>query len=224
MIIFIIVGLPFNNGEKLIYDVSYGPLYAGLMEMSVKDTVYNGIDCFKFSSVLSSNKDLSWLFKVHDTIFSIVGKKSFKPYKVEKHIHETNYRQISSYFFDYKNELIVYSDTVRYPLPDNVHDIVSINYYFRTVKLKDSFNITVHADEETEFLRVLTRKNVKIKVGKKTYKTVEFKPNVKGKGKFGKAGSLIVYLTQDSLRIPVLIKTRMFIGFLEARLKFIKHE
>jgi len=50
------------------------------------------------------------------------------------------------------------------------------------------------------------------------FRTIVIKPNMKSEGIFDRKGDIYIYLTDDKRHIPVLIRTKVAVGYIEAEL------
>lgn len=223
---FFLAALPAK--ESLTYDVHLGPLHAGEMELFAEEVEFEGKPCYRFRSVLSSLEGLSWLFTLNDTLYSYVTKDSFKVLYFEKHMHETNYDTLIKVRYDWDKGAIIYGDGSEYPLAPGTLDIVSIYYFFRLNPLKqgEQRRVILHADRVTETAVVTAEKETKVRsqaAEDGSFTCTRLVPEVEDKEGFGPQGNLIIYVSKDQNLYPVLIQTRMRLGSITARLKWIWH-
>ena len=64
---------------------------------------------------------------------------------------------------------------------------------------------------------VLAEEEIKVRAG--TFRTWKIHPKLKYEGLFRRTGELIVWVTRDKYRIPVLMKSKVRIGSIDAELK-----
>ncbi len=193
--------------------MKYGPLYGGSMKLKVeKDTIIGDDSCFFFKSILESNRDLRFLFEVHDTIISIVRKRDFSTLIYGEFIHEKNYKRENIYNF------------VDSSFSEPIYDMLSIFFLFshgnKNLKIKDTVRILSGDKIYRFYIFPESYKKVSTFIGK--FNTVVFAPDVKGEKGFGRKGKLRIYYNLEKPHIPVKIKTYMFIGAIEATLRWIK--
>ncbi len=222
LLLFFLSALP--RQEMLTYEVWLGPIHAGEMKLSLLETQYKGQDAYRFRSVLYTKQSLSWLYRLHDTLYSYVAKDSFKLLYFEKRIHESNYDTVVRVRYDWNSSRILYEDGTSYPLIPGTLDLVSIYYYFRLNPLgvNEERKITIHADRKTETSIVKGAQEVAVRSQASPtglFSCTKLVPEVTGKGSFGSRGKLLFYMTNDNNRYPALIKTMMTLGSITARLK-----
>lgn len=209
-------------GEELNYRVKYGPLTAGYLTLRIAGTTeIAGESCYQLISRLSSNPAYAKLFTIDDRIESYARCADLITLRTIKDIHEANYQQYTCADFDYDERLVTYSDGSVIALPTESRDVLSLWYYFRCLILRpgDEFTAAAHIDKRnyTVTVRVRRRETVRIGLGEYRCLVIEMESS-------GPAASGIIYLTDDELGLPVIIKTRMPIGYITAYLVAVKDD
>jgi len=215
-----IENLAFGIGERLRFDIGYGFINAGYATMEVIDLVeYNGRPCYRVVSTANSNKFFSSLFKVEDRVESIIDAIGIFSWSFQKNLREGSYRSDRAYSFDQKANLAFYEDDTLEVEP-YVQDALSILYYARTQHLEVGKSIYIDNFTDGEHypleVRVLEKETVKVKAGKFDCLVVE--PLLLASGIFKHEGRLKVWLTDDRLKMPVLMKSRVLVGSITAEL------
>lgn len=211
--------MAFSPGEQLAYAVKYGPLTAGTLTLSVAGTVPLGPDtAYHFVCELKSNPSYRFLFSVDDRLDSFARTRDLVTLRTEKRVHEGAYRQILGADFDYGRGIVSYSDRSQYPLLPDSRDLLTLWYYFRTlpVKVGDDFDVQSHTDKKNYSFTVKVADTERVVSPAGSFRCYVLKPDVRSKGIFGKGGELIVYLSADAKKLPVVIKSKMFLGYLNA--------
>ncbi len=212
--------LAFGIGEKLSFDIGYGFINAGYATLEVADLIeYNERPCYLVLSTASSNKFFSSFYRVEDKVESIIDATGIFSWHFEKQLREGKYRANKSYTFDQLNHKVFYEgDTI--DVADYVHDVLSVLYYARTQKLEvgksiyiDNFTDGKHYSLE---VRVLKRESVRVEAGKFDCLVVE--PLMLSSGIFKHEGRLKVWLTDDRIKLPVLMKSKVLVGSITAEL------
>jgi hypothetical protein len=110
-------------------------------------------------------------------------------------------------------------------VPRYVQDILSSFYYVRTLPMEigSYFDIDNLSDKTVYPLRILIHKKEKIKVPAGEFKCIQVEPVIRGEGIFNQKGRLKIWLTDDERKIPVLMKSEVFIGSVDAKLVKIKN-
>ena len=211
----------FKVGEKLTFDVKYGFVTAGVAIMEIpkikriaKRKVYH--IRFKVNSVSSFDP----FFKVRDRYETYLDVEGLFPWRFEQHIREGSYSRDFSAFFDQRRNIAKTSEG-KYPIPDNVNDIVSAFYISRTfnydtLNVGDSFHLENFYKDKVYPLDVVYRGKETITVDAGTFDCIMIEPMVVAGGLFKSEGSIIIWLTDDDVKMPVKVKTKVIIGSIDA--------
>ena len=197
---------PDYSQEKFIYDVKYGIMKAGKLEITLKKT-NNGfhIFCREYS-----NKVFSLFFKIDDE-YEVITDENFLPIFYRDKIQEGRYRRQARVHF--RNGFAIYGkDSIR--ITPFTRDIFSAIFYLRRIGIKDKDTVIIHLHTYREN-HVLKLSVSRIKEGKNSFLLVE--PTVKNIPIFGKSGDLKIYF--DKNYIPVKLKTKLAFGYITATLK-----
>lgn len=215
-----IENLAFGPGEKFYFDIGYGFINAGQATMEVADLIeYLERPCYQIISTANSNKFFSSFFKVEDRVESIVDGLGIFSWHFEKHVREGGYRADRLYEFDQQKNLVYYGkDTIE--VAPYVQDALSVLYYIRTQDLKvgQSYYIENFTDGKKYPLEVKVhrRETIKVKAGK--FDCIVVEPLFLTSGVFKHEGKLTVWLTDDRLKMPVLMKSKVLVGSISAEL------
>ena len=210
----------FGIGEKLTFDIGYGFINAGYATMEVAELIdYNERPCFLVTSTANSNKFFSSFYRVEDKVTSIVDGVGIFSWFFEKKLSEGNYRALKKYSFDQLNRRVFYDkDTIE--VPPYVQDALSALYYVRTQELKVGQSVFVEnfTDGKKYPLEVKVHRKeiIKVKAGK--FDCVVVEPLLLSSGIFKHEGKLTVWLTDDRLKMPVLMKSKVLVGSISAEL------
>ncbi|MFH1373158.1 MAG: DUF3108 domain-containing protein [bacterium] len=210
----------FGANEKFTFDINYGFINAGVATMEVVRLVeYEQRPCHQIVSRANSNKFFSTFYNVDDRVESIIDAVGLFSWRFEKNLREGSYRADRRYCFDQRNHLAFYIDDTL-SVPPFVQDPLSVLYYVRTQELKpgqalavDNFTDGKHYPLE---VKVLKRETVTVEAG--TFDCVVVEPLLKSVGVFKHQGRLRVWLTDDRLKMPVLMKSKVLVGSITAEL------
>lgn len=212
--------LAFGPGEKLYFDIGYGFINAGQATIEVSELIeYSGRPCYQIVSLANSNKFFSSFFKVEDRVESIVDGVGIFSWHFEKHVREGGYRADRVYEFDQQKNLVYYGeDTIE--VAPYVQDALSVLYYIRTQDLKigQSYFIENFTDGKKYPLEVKVHRKETIKVKAGKFDCVVVEPLFLTSGVFKHEGKLTVWLTDDRLKMPVLMKSKVLVGSISAEL------
>lgn len=214
----------FTVGERLVFDVSYGPITAGEAVMAVPrlETIA-GRSCYRIEFTVNSLKTFDWIYEVRDRYLTFVDVETIAPWRFEQHIREGTYRRDFTADFDQVNHIAVTSEGT-YPIPEYVHDIMSAFYYARTLSyagMKPGDYVTLYnfyKDKGHELrVKFLGRQELEVAAG--TFNTLVVEPLVREGGLFKAEGRIVIWLTDDERKIPVRVNTKVVIGSIDTELR-----
>jgi hypothetical protein len=213
----------FTVGEKLTFDVKYGFVTAGVAVMeipSLKQIAKRDVYHITFNVNTVSSFDP--FFKVRDRYETYMDVNGLFPWRFEQHIREGSYSRDFSAFFDNRRN-IAKTTKGSYEIPDNVNDIVSAFYLARTfnydsLKIGESFHLENFYKDKVYPLDVVYRGKEKVKVEAGTFNCIMVEPLVVEGGLFKSEGSIIVWLTDDEVKMPIKVKSKVIIGSIDAEL------
>ncbi len=212
--------LSFGVGEHLQFDVKYGFITAGTATMSVERVIeYADRPCYLITSLAQSNSFFSTFYKVDDRVETIVDAIGHFAWRFEKNLNEGKYHAERLIEFDQRNQKAYYKgDTAQVPL--FVQDALSVFYYVRTQPLEVGKSIFVdHFNDGKLFnleVKVLEKETITVTAG--TFECFVVEPLLKSVGVFKHEGQLKVWMTDDRLRLPVLMKSKVLVGSISAEL------
>jgi hypothetical protein len=222
----------FSVGEKLVFSVDYGIINAGYATLTVTDSaVVNGRPCYHIVSKANSNDFFTSFYRVNDVVESFIDMDGLFSWKFTKKLEEGKYRADQIVLYDQKAHVAYMQTTTRrgtkadtLAIPPYVQDVLSALYYVRTLDLvvgKSAF-VDNHSERKIYPLEVNVHKREKVTVPAGKFDCLKVEPFLKSAGIFNNEGQLIVWLTNDDRKIPVLMKTKVMIGSISARLQEIK--
>ncbi len=216
-----ISNVAFGVGETLKFALGWEKIVAGHATVTIPEVIeYRGRPCFRIRTTARSTKFFSSFFRVEDWAESIVDAQKIYPLHFEKHIQEGGYEshRIVDFYPEY-NLAATQSDTVR--IPPYVQDALSLLFYARTQPLNIGDTIFVENFSKNKTypleVRVIRRERVQVKAG--TFNTIVVEPLLQAAGLFKHQGRLTVWLTDDRLKMPVLMKSKVIVGSIVAELE-----
>lgn len=213
----------FDVGEKLIFDVKYGFVTAGIAEMSIPQIKkMSGRDSYQINFTVNSVPTFDPFYKVRDRYVTYMDVEGLFPWRFEQHLREGSYSKDFSAYFDQRRGIAKTSEG-SYEIPQFVHDIVSAFYYARVLdyshlKEGDLFRLENFYKDKVHPLDVVFHGRETIQVDAGTFDCVIIEPLVKEGGLFKHDGDIIIWLSDDELKIPVKVKTKIIIGSVDAEL------
>ncbi len=220
----------FGVGEKLTFVIKYQFVSAGIAMMEVSSgAIVNGRPTMLIETKAESNSVIDKFFKVRDFNSSTVDARSLMSLNFHQNLKEGGYSVIRNTAFDYARRSYKFSRVRRGNLTERsgkidqpIHDILSAFFYTRTLDLKPGgkYSIKVFSDEDVYSLVVnVYKKTQKVSVPAGKFECLRLEPVVLGDGIFkGDDGRMLIWLTNDERKIPVQIRSKVFIGAFDAEL------
>jgi hypothetical protein len=220
----------FYPGEKLTYSISWSNIInAGTAVMEVKrDDEAGGKGLLRFVSTARSVGVLDTFYKVRDTVRSRYDPEKAHSLQYELDQRHGKRKKRRELIFDHTQQKILYSsdgakETV--DMQGHVQDALSSLYHLRTF---DDFTvgrtivIGIHDSGKNwdVEVQVLGREKITTPVGE--FPTIKVRTYPKYEGVFMHKGEIYMWLTDDSHRVPVLMKSTITIGSIVATLTDMK--
>ena len=215
----------FSKGEKLEYLAHYGFIHAGKATVEVTKGAHyvNGHMCTKVDGKGFSTGTFDFFFKVRDSYITYMNTKTLQPYRFVRHVDEGGFVFDQEYNFDHEKQIVTTEkkDTVNVPV--GIQDLVSAYYYARSIdldhyKIGDVLTFKAFVDGIVEPIRIkyIGKETIKIKSG--SYRCFKFQPVVQSGRVFTDEDDLIVYISDDKNKIPVLIEAKVIVGSVKLEL------
>jgi hypothetical protein len=231
-------GRVFREGERLVYDVTWMGIKAGQATLEVRGVVpVDGQSAYHLVTTAQSAPFISAFYRVDDRTESYLGVNPPRALRFEKHLREGHYRHSSFTVYDHDGKVVRYRYLDFSPVPKGISNLeeaekygtykkeeyalapsaldeLSVLYYVRGLPLVEGHTVQakVFASRKNWDLevRVLGRETLDTVLGQRDTLMVE--PLLKFEGIFQQKGRVIVWLTNDADRIPVLMKSEIKIG------------
>ncbi len=217
------------QGEQLKYGLYYSFVKVGTAYIKNRGLVdVNGRSAYVIQTSAFSASVIDSVFKVRDINFSWLDAKNFYSLGYSQSLREGRYQRDEWVLFDYntntyRGEVVKKSGTRAFSgaLTTRVLDMLTSLYFVRGQDLENGkdvvFDILNREEQYPLVVKVIGRETVKTPAGK--FKCVIVEPQFRGEGIFvSKGKSLQVWLTDDERKLPVKMKTEVFIGSVSAEL------
>lgn len=213
----------FKEGEKLTFDVKYGFVTAGVAEMEIpRKTKISGRDAYHVTFKVNTVPSFDMFFKVRDRYETYIDSEGLFPWRFEQHIREGGYSRDFSAFFDQRRGKAKTTEG-SFEIPKYVNDILSAFYItrvndFSKMNIGDKISLENFYKDKVYPLDVVYRGKERISVGAGTFDCIIVEPLVQEGGLFKSEGNIIIWLSDDELKIPVKVKTKVVIGSIDSEL------
>jgi len=224
----------FQGGEEITYKLYYN---WGIMWLSAGEVTFKVNDMgsqYHVAVAGRTYKSYEWFFKVRDYYDTYIDKNSLLPKTAIRNVREGKYRLYDEITFDQENKKASslrgktkdVATKKNYNLGECMHDMLSVIYYSRNIDFEsykegEEFPVKIFMDKEVWPLNVKykgkqSRKKVK---GKGRFNTIKFSPQVVSGRVFKEGEKMMVYVSDDKNRIPLLIESPVSVGSVKAVLK-----
>ena len=212
-----------KEGEKLSYIMKYLwiiPVAVAEIEIREKEN-YKNHRIYPLTAKAGVSKFISTFIKAEGAIKSYVDVEKLYPWQYEEKSHAEGHRPSDKVILYHQDAHIMEYKDIKRKIPENTQDPLSALFYLRWhdyEKTKDmAFNVNSNKENytlETKFLR-----KERTKYGKGEKKLLVLQSNIRSPKKYSKSEAKIVtYVTNDALRLPILLKVRTKFGPLDIRL------
>lgn len=191
----------FTPGERLDYDVRYGPLCLGRLSLSTlaPDTV-RGESCYHFRAVLQAR--LSFLFSARYDIDAWCRVSDMVTLRSAKKTRESRYRAEWTADYDYGAGRVVYSDGDTLALAGPAHDVLTLWYLVRRPGFGpgDTLPVYCHSDRRDYHVALVGVRETEVGVPAGRFRCLEVVPT---------PGSPLgaVFLARGDASVPAVIRT-----------------
>lgn len=213
--------LAFRPGETLTYDISWSNIVtAGTAVVKVnRDRLPDNREVLVFTVVGHSVGVVDSVFRVDDSVRSVFDPQTMQSLSYSLAEHYGAKKRNREVVFDRAHHTVVSRLNNDLPetfdVPEQVLDVLSTLYYIRTL---DDFTpgktttIDVHESGKnwSVEVQILGRERTKTPAGE--FDTIEIRTYPRYQGVFLNKGEVFLWLTNDSRRIPVLMKSKLKVG------------
>lgn len=219
----------FDRGEKFTFRVYYdsfvtGKVTAGEASIEVKNEVkiIGGRPTYHVEALGKSKGAFNFFFKVNNRYETYIDEEALIPWLFLRRTKEGDYEINDDITFDhYKN--IAISRRKTKSIPDNVQDIISSFYWARNIdiskaKYGDEFPFKFYLDDSTYTSKIVYLGKEEIKISTGTYKTIKIKPMVATGNVFDDQYPMVIWVSDDENRIPLLGKSEIIVGSVKMEL------
>lgn len=216
-------------GEELKYGLYYSFIKAGTAYIKTRGiSTVGGRDAYLIQTTAFSASVIDPFFKVRDVNYSWLDAENFYSLGYSQSVREGTYKRDEWINFDYKNnayygevqkkaEPRVISGELKTPVLDMLTSLYFVRAQELTVGKDVVFDIVNREKQYPLIVKVLKKETVKTAAGK--FDCIVVEPQFRGEGIFvSKGKSLKVWLTDDAYKMPVKMKTEVFIGSVSAEL------
>lgn len=214
----------FGYGEKLTFNVGYKFIIAGTATMQIgqKPATVGGRACYEIAFDVTTTPNFDKVFRVRDRYRTYIDQDGIFPWRFEQTVREGKYSRDFSANIDQRSHVAKTTEG-SFRVPPFVHDILSAFYYVRTLNLGSmskgqSFQLQNFYGKQAYDLRVKILGKDRVKVDAGTFDCIVVEPLVQEGGLFKSEGRIIIWLSDDALKVPVKVSAKVPVGAIEGRL------
>ncbi len=226
--------LPFSAGERLYYRVVYNWRFvwvnAGRVEFSVDSTGFEGRPAYHFKSFGRTLTGYDWFFKVRNHFESVADAGSLQPFRYRRNTREGRHWVNNAFEFDQDNRTVrVQTENANrpfnekvIPFHDGLMDVQTAVYYARAINF-DEMNV-----DDKIFLDLIIDGGIYNIYGRyhgkelienydgKVYRCHKFSVLLVEGTIFSGGEELLVWVTDDGNKIPILVEAKILVGSVKA--------
>ena len=214
--------LPFGEGEVMDFDILYGFVKVGRARLeTLALTDRDGTPTLEIKSRAKSARWVDTIYKVRDQVTSLLDLDRLHSLRFSKHLREGNYSFDLETEFLHDAGIARYDDGTEKEFEAGSQDILTALFYVRTFPLEVGMilHIPVHDGKKGYPLRVevMGREVVETPLGEIPCLVLE--PRLESEGLFNSEGRMLVYLSDDEKRLPVMLKAKAPVGAFSSQLR-----
>jgi hypothetical protein len=211
--------VPFAVGERLDYDVKFGPMHvgSGSMEVLGNENVRNRPTWH----IMFRVKGGTFFYKVDDRFESWIETTTLSSLRHKQDINEGRRDRERTFEIYPDRPSYIEDDKPEKPSVDQPLDDGSFLYFIRTVPLEVGktyeFDRYFRPDRNPVKITVLRKEKIKVPAG--TFDAIVIRPSIKSKGIFSENGQAEVWLSDDDRHIMLQMKSKLSFGSLNLYLR-----
>lgn len=225
----------FYYGERLVYKVYYHSLLTGKLkagectfEIQKEPRIISNRKTMHIVVVGVTKGAFNLFFKVHDRYETFLDEEAIAPWLFIRRVNEGGYIIKQDVHFNWYNNTMLFKNLKKNTqnkssVPPYTQDILSAIYYMRTFDFTDAregdaYNIVFTLDDTVYTSKVffMGRENTKIDIG--TFKTFKLKPMLLTGNVFKDPFPMMVWVSDDKNKIPILAESEILVGSVKAEL------
>jgi len=220
------VNRSFSPGEKLTYEISWSKIVrAGIAVMEVREgKTANDRPVYELLSSTHSTGLVDKFYPVRDDVQSLVDREELCSVSFSLRSSRGKRKRERDMLFDRGKGTVrvtMNGESHVYPVPERVQDALSSLYYVRTRKdfvAGKPIVVDVHDSGKTWVVEIQTLGRERITTPAGEFDTIKVMTHPRYEGVFMHKGEIIIWLTDDVRKIPVLMKSTISIGSIVATL------
>jgi hypothetical protein len=216
--------IPFGQGEKLVYSISWYSIVGGTAELKVEEREHEGTPVYRILSLAKSSAFVSLFFPVEDRIESLIHRDTLTALRLDVKQRQGKRRRDRLTEFDQINHtatVVKNGKRTVFEIPEGVQDSLSCLYYFRSlppIKVGETVTIDVHESSKNWRLAIIGLDRERVKTGVGEFQAIRTKARVEFEGVFLDRGDVYVWFSDDERRLPIRMESKIKVGHISANL------
>ena len=211
--------LPFENTERLEYQVKYGFLGVGSAVLEVL-----GLDAVRGTPavhVTFTVKGGIRVYRVNDVYESWFDPATYSTLRAVQNIDEGSYDRERHFEFFPDRKTFKENDKPEAPTVADPLDEASFLFFLRSIPLEvgQTYEFARYFRQDKNPVRVVVVRKESVKVPAGQFNTIVVRPVIRTTGIFGEGGRAEVWFTDDSARTLVQLKSQLKFGSLNLYLR-----
>jgi hypothetical protein len=208
----------YRPGETLRFQLYYGLINAGEVEMSLTPARLDGKQVLHAVATGFTTGLADRLFKVYDVYESYMNPDTGLPYKAIRNISEGRYRYYNEVLYDRKNNTVESQRSGTHEVPSGILDIISGIYKLRDTMQTMAFRggevleLTTFFSDEVYPMVVRYQGTETIRTRKGTFHALKFAPVSEPGRLFKSEDDITVWFSNDRNYVPLRISLNMIVG------------
>lgn len=214
--------IPFGPGERMVFDVRFGPVRVGTGTMEVREmTAVRGRRAYHTVFTLRGG---TFFYKVNDEMQSWIDAQTLASLRFTQDLEQGSRERERRY--EIYPERRVYVETssdspAEQPSVDLPLDDGSFLYFIRTIPLEVGeqydFNRYFKPDRNPVRVRVIRKERVSVPAG--SFDAIVLRPSIRSRGIFAEGGQAEVWIADDDRRTVLQIRSRLSFGSISLHLR-----
>jgi len=212
-------------GERLNYALSWGKISAGTAVLEVVGREILGArQVIKLLHIARTNDFVSIFYPVNNRVESFIDEEALLPARLSFKRREGKRKNDIEVMFDQHAHVVTVTTdgvTETMAVPAYVQDTLSCLYAFRSLPLSaigDRAGLDVYHDKKTYHLELQVEGFERMQTTLGAVDTIRVLAVMPFRGLFLNEGNIRVWFTNDLARIPVLMRAKVVVGSISARL------
>lgn len=208
----------YMEGERLTYQIYYGLLNGGKVEMTLEPTWFNGEKVLHAKATGYTTGLANRIFRIYDVYQSFMEPRTGLPVKAIRDISEGSYRYYNEVLFDRDSNTVVSQLSGVNEVPEGILDMISVIYKLRDTLQTYNFNqgdileFTTYFSDKVYPVVVQYSNPEVINTRKGTFNALKFYPASEPGRVFKSDNDITVWLSNDKNFVPLRVRLNMLVG------------